>query len=220
MGNQIFISYKYGDRSVFGSTKKTARDYTNTLQKILKSEDHVNKGEPDDLDLSQLSDETIQDKLATRMFYSTVTIVMISPNMKKEGVPQRDQWIPWEIAYSLRTENRAESKSYPNAMIAVVLPDVNGLYGYYMKEHKCKHCNVITYKTDTLFPILGDNMFNAKQLERTKCSHCNESMCTGEYSYIDSITWDDFIEDIDTYIEEALERQRNREDYKIYTKLQ
>ena len=122
MGRSIFISYKYGDNTVHGQGT-TVRDYVDKLQRLIDKEDHVNKGEADDTDLSRLTDDTIRQKLADRMFHSSVTIVLISPNMREYYKLERNQWIPWEVAYSLRTEHREHGNSNPNAMIAVVLPD-------------------------------------------------------------------------------------------------
>ena len=66
--------------------------------------------------------------------------------MREAGKWQRSQWIPWEIAYSLRETTRSDYTSHNNAMLAVVLPDNNGSYSY--------------YKQMNLFPILKDNIDN------------------------------------------------------------
>ena len=200
---------------------KDSRDYVDALQSVLEDEGYINKGETDDSDMSGLSETTIHQELAKRMSDSTVTIVLISPNMKEQWKSETQQWIPWEVSYSLRTKTfKTGRRKKPSAMIAVVLPNMFNSYNYYIKGSTCRHCDTLTYDTDTLFPILDNNMFNSKHPERTKCSHCNTFTYTGESCYIDSVTWDDFIEDVDTYIEEALERQRNRADYDIHTTLQ
>ena len=243
MGKGIFISYKYGDKTVHGQGM-TVRDYVSALQISLQKENRVNKSEADDTDLSSLKDETIRQKLADRVFDSTVTIVIISPNMKEPGL-ERNRWIPWEISYSLRTENREidksnpnamiavilpdsieieypeVNKSIPNAMIAVVLPDVNSSYQYYIEENTCPDCDVRTYKTDTLFPILRKNMFNLKAPKYSNCtSHEPKTIFTGEYSYIGSVKWSDFVVDPNKYIDSALIRQSNWNDYQINTRLE
>ena len=220
MGRKVFVSYKYGDDSVYGRDT-TVRDYVDELQDLLDEEDHVNKGEADDTDLSELEDDTIRQKLAARVFDSTVTIVIISPNMKELG-PERDQWIPWEVSYSLRTERHETGNSNPNAMIAVVLPDVNNSYEYYIEEQDCSNCGGIrTLNTGTLFPILKKNMFNVKEPEYVDCdAHKPETIYVGESSYIKSVKWSDFEDDPNKYIEAALERQRNRNNYDIKVKLE
>ena len=217
MGRSIFISYKYGDKTVYGQ-RMTVRDYVDALQDLLDEEDYDDKGEPDDLDLSQFSDDTIREKLADRMFYSSVTIVLISPNMKEPG-PERDQWIPWEVSYSLRTEHREHGNSNPNAMIAVVLPDASGLYEYYIEEDTCSNCNIRLLNTYKLFPILRKNMLNIKNPEYADCNSHNPRGLRGESSYIESVKWNDFKANINHYIDKAIERQSNRNAYQINTRL-
>ncbi len=97
MGRKVFISYKYGDSdvkqfsnlySVFREPD-TARSYVNKIQEYLETQsDHIYKGESDDEDLSYLSEQTIRDKLYDRIYDSTLTIVVISPNMKESGIAE------------------------------------------------------------------------------------------------------------------------------------
>lgn len=62
-----------------------------------------------------------------------MTVVFISPNMRESDKADRDQWIPWEISYSLKEISR-KTKTGKNVtrrsktMVAVVLPDRNGSY--------------------------------------------------------------------------------------------
>ena len=137
MGNKVFISYKYSDDSVqqlrpyefFHVT--TARDYVDIIQnKFDRDGIHINKGEKDDESLAEFKSETIRSKLADKIFDSSVTIVLLSPNMKDSWKLEKDQWIPWEIAYSLRSKRRLDNRSKRNAILLVVLPDRCGNYDY------------------------------------------------------------------------------------------
>ena len=145
MGRKIFVSYKYADHQVENLdawSNSSVRDYVTEFENILEDSDDIYKGEGDDEDLSDLDEETIWSKLKDRIYDSSVTVVFISPGMKESYKKDKDQWIPWEISYSLKETSRKNKNGTPvtsktNAMVAVVLPDTNGSYSYYLEEHSC-----------------------------------------------------------------------------------
>ncbi len=150
MGRKVFVSYKYTDYDVKYLPTATQPtwpcDYVDYIQRFILNNDDIYKGEKNDEDLSLWSDGHIWDHLKDKIYDSTVTIVLISPNMKEPGKWQRTQWIPWEISYSIRETTRHDRTSHRNAILAVILPDKNGSYSY--------------YDEDNLFPILKDNIRN------------------------------------------------------------
>ena len=219
MGNNIFVSYKYSDSKVLslhGSNSTTARNYVDEIETLIdKKTDHFYRGEHDGEDLSKLSDEAIESKLRDRMFYTSVTIVLVSKGMK-ENKPERDQWIPWEISYSLKEQSRESGNSTTNAVLAVVLPDENGKYDYYITE---KSCGVRSLNTEILFNILKDNMFNVKNPIIKNCNTCGGGHYHGDSSYINSIKWSDFKSDINNYINKSNEIKKNKDEYNLTKKL-
>ena len=210
MGRKIFVSYKHEDDDVepLGDIGRgtTARDYVNKLEEKFSKDDNIFKGEKDDEDLSELKDETIRSRLRDRMFDSTVTIVLISKNMQELGKRENEQWIPWEISYSLKEERRKDGNSRTNAMLAVVLPDREGEYDYVVETESCRSCgSLLSWKRRVLFPILGKNMFNRDKPNKVTCrqSDCG-GYSTGYHSYIYPVTWEDFIKKVDEYVEGAV----------------
>lgn len=218
MGRKVFISYKYADYNVQnlpGNLLTSVRHYVDKIQEEI-GEAHINKGENDGEDMSSLADTTIQSKLGDKIYDSSVTIVLISPNMREYGKPERDQWIPWEVSYSLREQSRNGRQSKTNAMLAVVLPDINGRYDYFIEEHTCPYCDTTTYKTNTLFNILSQNMFNRYNPTYSDCQHhgLNRPQ-TGDPSYIHVVKWDKFIANPTISINKACSIKERINEYKI-----
>ena len=213
MGKKIFVSYKYADnlvRKIPTIYNTTVRDYVDILQSKIDASDHINKGENDGEDMSTLADSTIASKLGDKIFDSTVTIVFISKGMK-ENTTEDDQWIPWEISYSLKEQSRNNGNSKTNAVLAVVLPDNFGSYEHFIKNNE--ECGSRTLLTNSLFTILKENMFNVKNPEKRECN--GNTIYSGYSSYIYSVKWDDFIVNIDKYIEISVEIWRNRTNYNL-----
>lgn len=199
MGNKIFISYKYADSSVqkLISTsyleQTTPRHYVDIIQqKLLTKYDHINKGENDNESLATFKESTIYSKLADKIFDSSITIILISPNMKTFYPAEKDQWIPWEISYSLRTKCRNGNYSKPNALLAVVLPDTWGNYSY------ADHYNFG-------FDIIRLNKNNIKP----------SYLWGNDSSYIVTCTWTQFLSQFDTWIEKALKNRSNVDKYNL-----
>ncbi|NMA36619.1 MAG: hypothetical protein GX948_07220 [Clostridiaceae bacterium] len=150
MGHKVFISYKYEDYDVEilpSATQPTwPCDYVNYIRDCILSDDDICKGENTNEDLSSWSENRIWEHLKDKIYDSTITIVLISPNMREREKRQRSQWIPWEISYSLQETTRNDRTSHNNAVLAVILPDKRGSYEYYDKND--------------LFPILKSNIDN------------------------------------------------------------
>ena len=223
MSYKIFVSYKYRDTSVYplksyvdeilSPTK--VRDYVDKLEKFFDKTNNIYKGESDDEDLSNLSDDEIWEKLKPRIFDSSITIVLISPKMKEQHRTERSQWIPWEIAYSLRETTRGDRTSHSNAILAVVLPDRNNEYFYYSYPQNCyRGCSCTLYQTQSLFSILQKNMFNQRYPKRKFCEE-SKNIFNGDCSYISSVNWGDFIISPMYYIDHAVQIKEHIDEYDI-----
>lgn len=214
MGKKIFVSYKYGDslvKNLPGQLNSTVRDYVDVFQSKLEEGDHINKGENDGEDLSDFKDSTITSKLRDKIYDSTVTVVLISKGMKEAYVSEDDQWIPWEISYSLKESTRNGVTSQTNAVLAVILPESDGTYNHFMEYNN--NCDSTTIKTNSLFTILAKNMFNIKEPNTKPCNRT--TIYYGAHSYIHHVKWDAFIKSIDLYVQIALSIQKDKEKFDV-----
>jgi len=176
MGRRIFVSYKYADTNVqrlnntpwYETTK--VRDYVDILSAELKKTGELYMGEGNDEDLSGYSDDYIYEHLKDKIYPTSVTIVLVSPNMKVAGRYDKSQWVPWEIYYSIYQANRAGRISHTNAILAVVLPDQYGSYSYMIENKACCPSGCRMLHTDKLFTILKENMFNQVHKDKMDCN--------------------------------------------------
>lgn len=229
-GRKIFISYKYADDGVqdLGGGARgnsTVRDYVDLLEGYLASTGHIYKGESDGEDLSRYSDECIWRKLRDRIYDSSLTIVVVSPGMVEPGRPERDQWIPWEVSYSLKETSRRDANgrsvtSRTNAMVALVLPDREGNYGYYLERRSCCATSCTTHHTDRLFKIIRENKFNRRPPDTRTCRQTGEEVWSGDASYIKAVRWRDFVKDPERHIEEAYARRDDVESYELHKEVE
>lgn len=224
MGRKIFVSYKYGDTQVqdlnlyeqnwLGQNIKVqtkARHYVDKLAEILEDDDHIFKGEDDGQSLADFSDEYIGSALRDKIYDSSVTIVLVSKGMKSYHA-EKDQWMPWEISYSLKEYTRNGRTSLSNGVIVVVLPDVQGNHEYYLTRDD--ECNCRSLNTPFLFQILRDNMFNIKKPNTQVCSN-GSLIYYGDSSYIQSVKWEDFTSTPTIYLNKAIELRDKKDEYNV-----
>jgi hypothetical protein len=234
MGLKVFVSYKYKDEKVqklqnsfyeekdnqeqwvFRNTR--VRDYVNILQDLIGRE-HINLGEKDGESLEDFSDLDIETELKKKIFQSSTTIVLISKGMKTTD-SEKDQWIPWEISYSLRSIKRENKSSRQNALLGVVLPDENGTYDWYYKSNP--GCNSITHFTNQLFWILRVNMFNIRDKQLRECEG-SKIHTSNEPSFIKTVKWIDFnTSSFNSYLDQAVdirEDQKKNDTYDVKVNL-
>lgn len=219
---KIFVSYKYKDwnvQSLDGYTPAadtgflfTPRHYVDKIIDVIGA-DHIYKGEVSGDDASHLTDDTIDSRLKEKIFDSSVTIVLVSPNMWDKSTLESDQWIPNEIIYSLRNKTRGDRTSGTNGMLAVVLPDINGSYDYAVVH---KDCGVRSWQTDSFFRIIRENMFNRFEKNHALCNSCFGYHHHGsDHSYIHPVKWEEFLINPNYFIEHAISLRDKLDEFDI-----
>lgn len=214
MARKVFVSYKHKDTLVASLPHvpphlyTTGRDYVDVIISKLENVE-IYKGEAGDNDLSRFKDTTIRTHLKEKIRDSSVTVVLVTKGMR-EPRDESEQWIPWEVKYSLRRVAYGEKRSNSNGLLAVIVPDETGSYEWYLKPVGCVHCNTVTHQVDALFEILRKNMLNRKHKVTTHCNEHGSSFHQGyDHSYIHPVKWHQFINQPSHYIDIALNLRDN-----------
>lgn len=135
MINKIYISCEPKDSSVkhlSGSMTTTVNDYVTYIENKLAN-NKIYRGILGNEFHGDITEEYISEEIKYKILDSTLTILLISPDMKAADGDERTQWIPWEILYSLTPTLRFDKVMRSNAVIAVILPDKSGDYSYFNK---------------------------------------------------------------------------------------
>lgn len=232
MARKVFVSYKYADEKVaklqdcyyevvngqwMWNTRLTrARDFVDKLQERI-GRDNINLGEKDGESLADFSDEHIETALKSKIRQSSITIVLVSKGMKTYD-NENDQWIPWEVSYSLRTIPSGGNTKQMNAILGVVLPDETGKYDWYYSSNE--YCNCVTHYTGKLFKILKDNTFNILNKEFRECEG-SKIYVNDQPSFFKTIKWEKFMngDNYNKYIEEAISIKDNKAAYDVHINL-
>ena len=156
----------------------------------------------------------IHRKSPLSLYDSTITIVLLSPRMKEPYKAESDQWIPWEISYSLKEVKRADRTSRMNALLGVVLPDSFGSYSYMLTKKTCCTSGCTNFSLRDTFQIIKDNTFNRRKDETYSCQQ-RDTIHPWPFSYIHIVTWQDFLNDMDGCINSAVRIMERASDFKI-----
>jgi len=224
MSYKIFISYKYADQDVYplnGKYDTTVRSYVDVLENYFdKNTDHIYKGESDGEDLSDLSEESIWSKLRDRIYDSSITVVLASPNMRDYYTSEKDQWIAREMSYSLRETVRNDRTSHANGVVLLALPDSSGSYEYIVNHKDCCSATYNIWKTDCLFPIISANLFSRRKMERIPCLN-NHAIYRGEPSYIVMAKWADITDGsaLKVLLDRAIAIRDSKDEYDVTVEL-
>jgi hypothetical protein len=200
MAHKTFISYKYSE----------AQDLRDKIIESLGKDASYYKGETSDSpDLTDTSTENIKKNLKDMMFDTSVTIVIISPNMKES------KWIDWEIEYCLKNITRKDRTSHTNGVVGVIMK-VDGKYDWFKySTTNSDNCSVSSYHDFKTFDIINKNRYN-QDPKKYSCDKCKcVNALTG--SYIAFVEEDDFLGNPIKYINNAYDKSENdASGYKIY----
>ena len=192
MVHKTFISYKFSE----------AQKLRDRIITALGDAAIYYKGETSDSpDLTDYQTETIKSHLKDMIFDTTVTIVIISPNMKQS------KWIDWEIEYSLKKISRDDRTSLRNGIVAVI-QKVDSRYDWFKQISTSNDgCSVIRYKNELVYDIINNNRYN----QSPKVYACTQCQCVDALygSYISYVEEDEFLQNPLKHIEYAYEKCKN-----------
>lgn len=192
MARKTFISYKYSD--VVAGKARNLRDRIIAKlgedAKFYRGEDGYTK------DLSSYSAPYIKETLKKMIRDTSVTILILSPNMKLS------QWMNWELSYSLSEITRNGRISHSNGVIAVV--QKREIYGFGSGYDWFMSWNG-GWDMNKAFELVRANHGNKKLYAPTSFSS----------NYIDIVSEDKFLRDPNKYIEEAYEKSQNINYYNV-----
>lgn len=192
MAHKTFISYKYSE----------ARDLRDRIIEALKEDAAYYQGETSDSpDLTDTSTENIKKNLTDMMYGTSVTILIISPNMKDS------KWIDWEIEYCLKNTTRKDRTSHTNGVVGVIMK-VNGNYDWFKySTDNDDGCSVWNYRLEKVHNIIKNNRGNQNP-KKYSCPNCKcIDALTG--SYIAFVEEDTFIDNPQKYINNAYDKSEN-----------
>lgn len=201
MARKTFISYKHSE----------SQDLRDEIIKSLGVDAMYYQGETvDSPNQTDNKTETIKKNLTNMLFDTSVTIVIISPNMTQS------KWIDWEIEYSLKEITRADSTSRSNGIVGVVAKGktISNSYDWFItRQTQRDGCITLSYEDSKVYKIIKENRFNLKE-EVYACDNCR-SVDSLKGSYISFVQEDDFLDNPHKYIENAYNKAQEIDKYEI-----
>jgi hypothetical protein len=200
MAHKIFISYKYSE----------ARQLRDDIIKALGDDATYYQGETSDSpDLTDTSTENIKKTLKDMMYDTSVTIVIISPNIKNS------KWIDWEIEYCLKNITRKDRTSQTNGVVGVIMKYDGGYSWLKTTYRNSDGCVYSYYDTTKLYNIINANRFNQNP-KKYSCDIC-QTVDTLTGSYIAFVEEETFLKNPQKYIDNAYDKsESNASGYDLF----
>lgn len=194
---KAFISFRHSD----GNEKKE------DLQKKFKELKYViDKSESGDH--SDKTDDQIWEILKPKLKDTSITVVILTPkavNYKRNFLGKIDDWLYDELRYSL--EDRENNRT--NGVIALYTEEVEN--SIFSGSDYCSDCEAHHTMVNNFDNLVRKNMFNVKdEYKYSTCSSYNSL----EDNYISLISFDDFIENPQKYIDNAIAKRDRQDEFK------
>jgi hypothetical protein len=197
MARETFIAYKY-------SEAQRLRD--DIIAKLGNDAKYYRGETTESPDLTGTSVENIKECLKDMIFGTSVTIVIISPNLKAS------KWVDWEIEYSLKEYKRGFTTSKTNGIIGVVMK-VNGSYDWLISSYlNSDGCSTRSINDSMLYSLINKNRLNLNTTNKYACPTC-KTFNQLDGSYISLIEEDRFLENPPLYIENAFKKSQDIGNY-------
>ena len=202
MATKVFISFRFSD----------GKEIKDELFDIFdESTEVINRSE--DVDRSQMSEDTIQEYLYEKLKDTSVTIVLLTPeavSYRKNWIGNYDDWLYDELRYSL--EDRKNNRT--NGVVAVYTDDAKDMI-LESSSHYCSHCQETkSCRTLKFFDNLArKNMLNIKQ--SYKKNLCNDLYDDSHDSYISLVSLEEFKQDHTKYIDNAKDKRDRLHEFNI-----
>ena len=202
MVTKIFISFRFSD----------GKEIKDELVDLFdESTEVINRSE--DVDRSQMSEDTIQEYLYEKLKDTSVTIVLLTPeavSYRKNWIGNYDDWLYDELRYSL--EDRKNNRT--NGVVAVYTDDAKDMI-LESSSHYCSHCQETkSCRTLKFFDNLArKNMLNIKQ--SYKKNLCNDLYDDSHDSYISLVSLEEFKQDHTKYIDNAKDKRDRLHEFNI-----
>ena len=202
MATKVFISFRFSD----------GKEIKDELVDLFdESTEVINRSE--DVDRSQMSEDTIQEYLYEKLKDTSVTIVLLTPeavSYRKNWIGNYDDWLYDELRYSL--EDRKNNRT--NGVVAVYTDDAKDMI-LESSSHYCSHCQETkSCRTLKFFDNLArKNMLNIKQ--SYKKNLCNDLYDDSHDSYISLVSLEEFKQDHTKYIDNAKDKRDRLHEFSI-----
>ena len=206
MATKVFISFRFSD----------GKEIKDELVDLFdESTEVINRSE--DVDRSQMSEDTIQEYLYEKLKDTSVTIVLLTPeavSYRKNWIVNYDDWLYDELRYSL--EDRKNNRT--NGVVAVYTDDAKDMI-LESSSHYCSHCQETkSCRTLKFFDNLArKNMLNIKQ--SYKKNLCNDLYDDSHDSYISLVSLEEFKQDYTKYIDNAKDKRDRLHEFNIYKRM-